>query len=223
MHLIRQKIEWENHSLHLTPTFAIRIIKFNQSNMKQLSEKIFDFSFGMPEFSDSSLEETEIYKTLRASAEKLRPSRLGDFERETFNCAVKIISLQFVFRDWHGDATVRSIRQSLENIFEMKLNVQDIESLSEYFSVFKKTKTVHSIPKLFGTVLEEVKEENIFDETKNGVLLYCIMSLVEIHLERLKVFYIYGLPKQFWYDMYSIRDNDDDRENIDSIVMSILG
>ncbi len=191
--------------------------------MKQLSEKIFDFSFDMPEFSDSSLEETKVYKTLCATAEKLQPSRLGDFERATFNCAVKIISLQFVFRDWHGDATVRSIRQSIENIFELKLNAQDIESLSEYFSVFKKIKMAHSIPKLFGIAVEETKEENIYDETKNGVLLYCVMSLVEIHLERLKVFCIHGLPKQFWYDMYSIGDNNDDRENIDSIVMGILG
>ncbi len=191
--------------------------------MKQLSEKIFDFSFDMPEFSDSALEETKVYKTLRVSAEKLKPSRLGDLEREAFNCAVKIISMQFVNRDNNGDVNVRSIRQSLENIFERKLNALEIESLSEYFSVFKKIKMTQSIPKLFGTAVEEAKEENIYEETKNGVLLYCVMSLVEIHLERLKVFYIYGIPKQFWYELYSIGDNVEDRENIDSIVLGILG
>ncbi len=205
--------------------------------MKETTETIFNIDFAEPESSDSIFEEVKIYDALESCAEKLNPTRLIDIEKEAFYFALRIFARHFANRDSCGKIGIDQVSDLLENKLR-SIGNSHFNTLSEYFNIHQKAKLFYEL-----NPVPISGEKRSFDDFSKGMgkaekmddivyqLEFCfvlssVTNIVNLHIERLKVFFKFAEPKQFWYDLIPNEENEDqedDRKQIDSMVEEAFG
>lgn len=201
---------------HINEIPIQRIIK--RTNMEALLKKLFDINYYPPWSDDTIPEETETYLKLEEATIALKPNPKYFLRSETYNCVICLISLQ-VLRDGQyeigGFSSVSDeLRKRIEN-----LKWEEICVLSDYFGLYRKLKPDDSDDNYFLTVDEN---ERINYDTVCSQLVKFLTRELEIEQARLFGFLKYGLPKEFWYDLYGA-EKKDSKEDVDSMVTRILG
>jgi hypothetical protein len=184
--------------------------------MEKIADKLFSFIYQMPENHDSFLEQTEIYKRIKVITIGLHHDSKFILENELFDCALKIIAVQFVQKENHGFANEESVKSDLEIGIE-SLKRSELCSLSDYFSLFKQLKPDEGNDELFFT---DNEGEHIAHNTVSQLLLRALLNEIEKHLIRLKAF-LSKQEKSIWYEMYGA-EGEYEKETIDHIVKAVL-
>lgn len=191
--------------------------------MKETTENIFNIDFAEPESTDSIFEEVKIYDALESSAEKLNPSRLKGIDKEAFYFALRIIARHFANRDNCGKIGIDHVSDLLENKLR-SIGNSHFNTLSEYFNIHQKAKLFYEL-----NPLPMKEEKRSLDDFSNGIgkekkmdeivyqlefefVLSSITNIVELHLERLKVFFKFSEQKQYWYNLIPDEENEDQEE-----------
>lgn len=184
--------------------------------MEKIADNLFNFIYPMPEFHDSFLEETEIYKKLKDITQHLYPDLKNPLENELFYCSLKIIAVQVVAKDNHGSAESELVKGYLEDSIET-LRLKDLCNLIEYFGFFKKLIPDEEDDEFFKTSIDE---EYVSYQSVTKIILISLLKEIEKHLIRIKSFLL-TLTKSYWYKLYGAEGNYE-KESINNIVSSIL-
>ena len=186
--------------------------------MEALLKKIFDIDYYLPWTDGTLLESTEAFKKLEKATIALKPDPKYILSLETYNCVLSLIAVEVLKGDDYSFNVLSSVPNDLRTNIE-NLKWEELCKLSDYFGLYRKLKPDDTDDNYFLTADEN---ERIHYDTVCSQLVKSLTSEIEIKLERLKGFLYYGLPKEFWHDIYGAEKNDS-KEDVDSMVTRILG
>jgi hypothetical protein len=187
--------------------------------MKQIVETIFDFSYHLPWSDDTLLEETAIFLLLQKQTFSIQPKVEYLLRYSAFDCALKILAIEFLREDDHGKPSAESVESALKVNIE-RLKYEELCSLSDYLGLYSKLHPAGSTNEYFLTAIEG---EQISYTTICSQILLCLLKDIERELEKLKVFLTWSTSKESWYSMFEIEDTDTNgKERVDLMVKSIL-
>lgn len=187
--------------------------------MKEIIEKIFDLSYHLPWSDDTLLEQTAVFRSLQKQTLSIQPKSEYLLRHSAFDCALKILAIEFLREDDHGKPSAESVERELNGNIE-RLKYDELCSLSDYLGLYHKLHPAGSANEYFLTANEE---ERINYSTVNSQILLCLLKEIERELEKLKVFLTWSTSKESWYSMFEIEDTDTyGKERVDLMVKSIL-
>ncbi len=183
---------------------------------QNLIDKLFHFDIEW-EYQDAEITNTYYYPKLKSEVEKIIPIS-SELEYAAFEYALKLYALQFVLGDNYGGVG----KDRLDELFSKRLNRISGAELTELWK--------HFFPHLELKWMEgdgpfsEKREVHIPDEAVHSVLAKLLAKTLETEIERLRIYFKYSVPKEFWYQLLRLKSNDDDEyHEADSRVQTILG
>ncbi len=185
--------------------------------MEEILKKLFDIDYYLPWSDDTLLESTEAFKKLEKATMAFKPDPKGFLLMEVYNCVLSYIAAQVLRGDQHEGNSLSSIKNGLENGVE-DLNLKDFCAVANYLGLYRNLKPDDTDDNYFLTADEN---ERVNDVTVCSQIVISLISDVEIGQARLNGFLYYGLPKEFWYDIYEA-ENENSKEDVDSMVRRIL-
>lgn len=183
---------------------------------QQLAEKLFQFDLEW-EHQDSAITETHYYPKLKEEVEKIERRSSSQLEVAAFDYALKLFTLQFVREDNYGTVG----QDELPNFFIERLNRitnEETEFLWKHFFPELKMKWNER-----NELTESTRETEIPDAAVDSVLSLLLAKSLEFQIERLRIFFKFALPNEFWYELLRINADDfDERNQAKRRVASIL-
>jgi hypothetical protein len=185
--------------------------------METILKELFDINYYPPWSDDTRPEETETFLKLREATLSLKPNPKYYFRSETFNCVLCMLTIQ-VLRDYqHGIKGFSSVSNELTKKVEY-LTWEEVCVLSIYFGIYSNLKPDDADDNYF---LTADANERVNYNTVCSQLVKFLTKELEIEEARLCGYLKYGLPKDFWYELYGAVD-DYNKEKVDNILLSIL-
>ncbi len=169
----------------------------------EVIDKVFTLYYRLPDGSRTPMEEYSIYKFIVERTQALRPLGKDIFRKKAFEAAIGAVAEQLILEDDYGMCGVHRYNYSMWMNIEQMSDVEIID-LNKYLDFFGNLKYDGTRQDFFSNR----RRVQLDTKTMDKVLLASFQFILEVELERLKVFLLYGIPVQDWYSVFQTKSPD---------------